>query len=201
MYFGQKLKREINRKINTGSYDVYAVKLRTGVLSDSQEELSEIVEIMFRAWKNIAVSRSRGYLKNYDGIIRRLFFSYSAENDSFEPYFYLLCVRKKNIHKIDDEWKVKIEREKLRVQTYIKWFSAWAKALKLCTNVSAGFSLVEIEDLENILSEFCTNEKYTLLPLIDEAKKEMLKQASGNGRHKLVTFHGIFHDRHVSVER
>ena len=71
----------------------------------------------------------------------------------------------------------------------------------MCTQVSVDFSLVELENLESLLTEFCTNEKYTLFPLIDEAKKVLLKKASGDGKHKLVSFHGIFKNRHVSVER
>ena len=201
MYFTNKMQNEILRKIKKGNYDLYAIKLRTGICEDNQEELEQIVNIMFKAWKRIVSSKSRGYLKNYDGIIRRLLFSYSEEKHGFEPYFYLLCLRKKNLYQIDEEYKLRIEKEKLRIQTYIKWFSAWANALKLCTPVSVGFSLVELENLEKVIGEFCTNEKYCLIPLIEEAKKELLKKASGNGKHKLVTFHGILHDRQLSVER
>ena len=40
-------------------------------------------------------------------------------------------------------------------------------------------------------------------PLIDEAKRSLLKKASGDGKHKLVTFGGIFKEmnRQMSVER
>lgn len=201
MYFTNKMQKNILRKIKTGNYDLYAIKLYIGIHDTDPVELEQLVNLMFIAWKRIVSMRNRGYMKNYDGMIKRLLFDFSEEKGGFEPFFYLLCVRRKNIYQVDEQYKVRIEKEKLRIQTYIKWFSAWANALKLCSPVSVGFSLVELENLEKVIGEFCTNEKYTLLPLVDEAKRELLKEASGNGKHKLVTFHGIFHDRQLSVER
>ena len=201
MYFTNKMQKDILRKIKSGNYDLYAIKLSIGIYENDPAELEQLVNLMFIAWKRIVISRSRGYLRNYDGIIKRLLFNYSKEKGGFEPYFYLLCIREKKIYQIDEEYKIKIEKEKLRIQTYIKWFSAWANALKICTPVAVRFSLVELENLEKVISEFCTNEKYTLLPLLDEAKRELLKKVSGNGKHKLVTFHGIFHEQTMSQER
>ena len=197
------MQRDFLRKIKSGNYTVYAIKLKVGMFEDTEPELSQIVDVMFLAWKRLVASKSRGYLKNYDGIIRRLFFERQKETGLFSPFFYLLCVRKKRIYAFDEEYKIRIEEEKLRIQTYIKWFSAWASALKVCGNGTVGFSIVELERLERVLGEFCTNEKYTLFSLVDEAKRELLKKAAGNGKHKLVSYHGIFRtmNRQVSVER
>jgi len=184
--------------------NLFAVKLKVGVFDNDAEELSRLVEMMFNAWKRMCSSyRWNGYLKNYDGICKRLFFEYDGNTGLFSPFFYLLCIRKKVPVSESEEYLQMIENEKLRVQTYIKWFSSWARTLKICSPVSVDFSLVELESLERVLSEFCTNEKYTLLPLIDEVKKSLLKKASGNGRHKLVSFQGIFKDmnRRLTVER
>ena len=203
MYFTKSMQRDFLRKIKSGNYTVDAIKLKVGMFEDTEPELSQIVDVMFLAWKRLVVSKSRGYLKNYDGIIRRLFFERQKETGLFSPFFYLLCVRKKRVYAFDEEYKIRIEEEKLRIQTYIKWFSAWASVLKLCGNGTVAFSLVELENLERVLGEFCTNEKYTLFSLVDEAKRELLKKASGNGKHKLVSYHGIFRamSRQVSVER
>lgn len=201
MYFTKKMQNDIAKKVLSRNYNLYAIKLGTGVYTEDAAELEQLVDLMFAAWRKIVISRSRGYMKNYDGVIKRLFFRYVKEKGGYEPYFYLLCLRKKKELKVDEEYKIRIEEEKLRIQTYIKWFSAWANALKLCTQVSVNFSLVELENLETIIGKFCTNEKYTLQPLIDEAKRELLKKASGNKKHKLVSFHGVFNNRQLSVER
>ncbi len=203
MYFTQKMKKELINKVLKENYNLYAIKLRSGIYTENAEELQTLVNLMFEAWKRIVMSRSWGYLKNYDGIIKRLLFTYSPEKGGYEPYFYLLCLRKRKNYKVDEEYKIRIEEEKLKMQTYIKWFSAWATALKLCTSTSVGFSLVELDRLEKLLAEYFTNEKYTLVPLLEETRKELLKIASGNGTHKLVSFHGIcrYKNRHVSVER
>ena len=131
------------------------------------------------------------------------FFEKQKDTGLFSPFFYLLCVRKRRLYAFDEEYKIRIEEEKLRIQTYIKWFSAWASALKVCGNGTVGFSIVELENLERVLGEFCTSEKYTLFSLVDEAKRNLLKMASGNGKHKLVSYHGIFRsmNRQLTVER
>lgn len=201
MYFTKQMQSEIKHKIQKGNYDLYAIKLKVGVYEDNEEELAQLVDMMFKAWKRMVMYKSRNYLRNYEGIIKRLFFEYSQEKGGYQPFFYLLCIKKKAIYTNDEEYKIRIEKEKLRIQTYIKWFSSWSITLKMCTSVSVGFSLVELENIEKILSEFCTNEKYTLLPLIEETKRELLKKASGDGKHKLVSFHGIFKNRQLSVGR
>ena len=201
MYFTNRMQNDIKRKLIKGNYELYAIKLRPGVYEDNEDDLSQLVDLMFAAWKRMVMYKSRNYLRHYDGIIKRLFFEYSEEKSGFEPFFYLLCLKKKKIFSVEEEYKIRIEKEKLRMQTYIKWFSSWATTLKLCTPVTVGFSLVELECLEKVLGEFCTNEKYSLLTLVDEAKRELLKKASGNGKHKLVSFHGILRNRQLSVER
>lgn len=200
MYFSRSLKNEIKEKILKQNYDLYAIKLNVGVYEQNEEYLQQLVDTMFMAWKKIIMNRNKNYIRNYDGIIRRLFFEYSEEKGGFQPFFYLLCIRKRKEYSDEEKYKIRIEKEKLKIQTYIKWFSSWASALKLCTPVAVDFSLVDIENLENILSEYCTNEKYTLYPLLENAKRELLKRVSGNGNHKLVSFHGLFKNRHVSVE-
>lgn len=203
MYFTKRMQKEFLKKIKSGNYTVYSIKLKVGMFEDTEQELSQIVDVMFLAWKRLVASKSRGYLKNYDGIIRRLFFEKQKDTGLFSPFFYLLCVRKRRLYSFDEEYKIRIEEEKLRIQTYIKWFSAWASALKVCGNGMVGFSIVELENLERVLGEFCTNEKYTLFSLVDEVKRNLLKMASGNGKHKLVSYHGIFRsmNRQQTVER
>lgn len=201
MYFTNRTKKELLLRVKKDDYDVYAIKLRTGVFENDEIELSQVVDAMFRAWRKMVMYKSKNYMRAYDGFIRRLFFEYQEDTDLFSPIFYLIGIRKKTNFIETDSYKILLEKEKLRMQTYIKWFSSWSLTLKVCTQVSVDFSLVELENLESLLTEFCTNEKYTLFPLIDEAKKVLLKKASGDGKHKLVSFHGIFKNRHVSVER
>lgn len=203
MYFTNRMTKKIVQLVKTKNYDVYAIKLKIGIADIDEKNLEELVDAMFRAWGKMRRDKNKNYLKFYDGIIKRLFFKYSEKDNTFEPFFYLLCLRKKIDYEETEAYKIRILNEKIRVQTYIRWFSTWASALKMCSPVSVGFSLVELENLEKVLEEFCTNEKYTLFPLIDEAKRSFLKKASGDGKHKLVTFGGIFKDmnRQMSVER
>ncbi len=74
-------------------------------------------------------------------------------------------------------------------------------AVKQCANVSVGFSLVDIENMESVLNEFFTDEKYTLFTLLDEAKRELLKKAAGDGKHKLTTLHGTFRKQEREIGR
>ena len=153
--------------------------------------------------KFMIMNKNKNYLKNYDGIIKRLFFNWSEQKKGFEPFFYLICIRKQPVYSSEEEYRINIENERIKVQTYIKWFSSWASALKSCTPVSVSFSLVELDNIEKVFGEFFTNEKYTLFSLIDDTKRAILKKASGDGFHKLVSFNGVFRkmNRHVSVER
>ena len=201
MYFSKTLRNNMMKKIIAGTYKVYDLKLRVGVSIEDEYELRKIVDTMFIAWRKIVCSRNRGYIKNFDGILRRLFFEWSEEQNGLCPYFHLICVQKRKILSEDEEYKIHLEEEKLRIATYVKWLSAWVSALKLCTDVSVGFTVLDLEGLEKSLAEFCTNEKYSVLAIIDEAKKEVLKRACGD--HHLVSFHGIFREmnRHMSVER
>lgn len=203
MYFTKEFRKAVFNKILKNEYEVYAIKLRTGLFSDDEEELVKIIDAMFVAWHRMTREKNKNYIRNYKGLIKRLVFEYKKETDSFSPIFYLFCVRKKLDLPAQEEYKNRVVVEKIKVQTYIRWFSTWASALKMCSPVSVGFSLVELENLEKVLGEFCTNEKYTLFPLIDEAKRSLLKKASGDGKHKLVTFGGIFKNmnRQMTVER
>lgn len=203
MYFTKEFRKSVCNKILGNNYEAYVVKLRTGIYSDDAEEMARIVDAMFVAWHKIIRERNKNYLKNYRGLMKRLVFEYKEETGCFSPIFYLFCIRKFTDLPAQEEYRNRIAIEKIKVQTYIKWFSTWASAVKMCSPVSVGFSLVELENLERVLGEFCTNEKYTLFPLIDEAKRALLKKASGDGKHKLVTFGGIFKEmnRQMSVER
>lgn len=199
MYFTKRLKSSVARKIQSEHYDVYAIKLKADSFADDADELAEIVDRMFSAWRKMTSCRWGGYLKNYEGIIRRLFFA--EESGRFSPFFYLICVRKRNLLTAREEYLKRVEAEKLKIRAYIKWFSAWAMAVKQCANVSVGFSLVDIENMESVLNEFFTDEKYTLFALLDEAKRELLKKAAGDGKHKLTTLHGTFRKQEREVGR
>ena len=204
MYFSKYMQKRILNLVASKDYSVYMIKLKTGVYSNDKEELADYVEKMFIAWGRILRNKNKNYLRNYSGIMRRLLFEYSESKGAYEPFFYLFCLRKKPVYDAaEEEYKIRIQSEVIRVQTYIKWFSSWASALRVCTPTSVCFNLVDIENVEAALSEFCTNEKYTLLPLVEEAKYELLKKASGEGRHKLVGFTGVFNElnRQLSVER
>ena len=197
MYFSKRKMKSHANKIVSGKYMVYSIRLSAGFVSG--DFLSEFVDTMFVAWRKIVCTRNRSYIRNFCGILRRFFIDYDEESRQYEPYFYLICTREQKIAIESERYKIQFEEEKLRIATYVKWLSAWVSALKLCTDVSVGFTVLDLEGLEKSLAEFCTNEKYSVLAIIDEMKKELLKRACGN--HKLVSYHGIFHDRHMSVGR
>ena len=199
MYFSKKKMRHFQNLIVAGNYKIYELKLSAGFVKADSDSIAAFIDTMFSAWRKIVCSRNRGYIKNFDGILRRLFFDYDEQTESFKPYFHLICIRKNKIIAEFEEYKIRLEEEKLKISTYVKWLSAWVTALKLCTDVDVGFSVLDLEGLEKSLGEFCTNEKYSLLAVLDETKKELLKRTCGN--HKLVSYHGIFHDRHMTVER
>lgn len=210
MYFSKKVQSSFFKAAGKEQYKAFEAKLFTGLFSEDENELKEIVDAMFAAWRKIVCSRSGGLVRNFDGMLRRLCFGYSEKDGGFYPYFHLIFIqdiqrldKRLKVSCDDDEYKLKLADEKLRISVYIKWLSAWVTALKLCTDVSVDFSVLDLEALESSLSAFCTNEKYCLLGMIDEAKRQILKNACSS--HRLVSFHGIFRkmmiNRHVSVER
>lgn len=179
----------------------FELKLSVGLVPE--ESLADFIDTMFIAWRKIVSSRSTGYIKNFDGILRRFFIDFDSESGNYKPYFYLICIQTKKVFAEEELYKARLAEEKLRISVYIKWLSAWVTALKLCTDVSVDFSVLDLESLEAALENFCTNEKYSLLGKIGEAKRLILKNACTN--HRLVSFHGVFRkmmmNRHVSVER
>lgn len=183
------------------NFRCFELKLGAGLVPE--ESLADFIDTMFVAWRKIVSSRSTGYIKNFDGILRRFFIDFDSDSGKYKPYFYLVCVQTKKIIDEEEVYKLKLAEEKLRISVYIKWLSSWVTALKLCTDVSVDFSVLDLEALEAALANFCTNEKYSLPGKIGEAKKLILKNACSN--HRLVSFHGIFRtmmrNRHVSVER
>ena len=197
MYFTKKLKSNVIRKIQSKHYDVFAIKLKIANDGATVEELEKNVDYMFEAWRKLARGRCDGYMKNYEGIIRRLFFA--EESGQFSPFFYLLCARWKPPRQ--EVYQDGIDKEILKMGAYIKWFSAWARTVKQCANVSVDFSLVDIENMESVLNEFFTDEKYTLFALLDEAKRQLLKKAAGDGKHKLATLHGTFRKQEREIGR
>ena len=199
MYFSKRKMKLLANKVISEKYRVYSIKLSAGFVTE--DSLTEFVDTMFVAWRKIVCTRNRSYIRNFCGILRRFFIDYDEASGQYEPYFYLICAREQKIAVESERYKVQFEEEKLRIATYVKWLSAWVSALKLCTDVSVGFTVLDLEGLEKLLAEFCTNEKYSVLAIIDEAKKEVLKRACG--KHHLVSFHGIFRDvnRHMSVVR
>lgn len=200
MYFSKTKKSMFLKKIRSERFCVYEIKLYAGEC-DCEEDLRWMIERMFTAWRTIVFSRNRGYMKQFAGIMRRLFIDFDGASGMYRPYFYLVCIRGRKPMASDDSWEVMLDEEKIRIMTYIKWLSAWVRALRQCTDVKVDFSLVELEGLEALVNNFFTNEKYSFLAVIDELKKQVLRRVCGE--HHLVSFHGVFRElnRHVSVER
>lgn len=201
MYFSKRMQGKLIKRIVAENYRVYDLRLNVGVFAEDGHELKIIVDTMFGAWRKIVCSRSRGIIRKFDGIMRRLFFEWSETQDGWTPYFRLICVQRQKLISEEEEYKIRLEEEKLRLSIYIKWLSSWVTALKLCTDVSVGFSVLDFDELEKALFDFCANEKYPIETSVDEAKANILKYVCGN--HHLVSFHGVFREmaRHVSVGR
>ncbi|MBQ8678353.1 MAG: hypothetical protein IJ530_01155 [Treponema sp.] len=200
MYFSKNKKSLFLKKLRHEGFSVYEIKLYGGD-ADDEADLKWLIDRMFSAWRTIICSRNRGYVRQFRGIMRRLFVEFDKAAGVYRPYFHLLCIRERNPGMSDDDWRLMLGEEKLRVQTYIKWLSAWASALKLCTDVRVDFSLVELERIETVLGSFFTNEKYSAFVLLDDMKRQVIRRSCGV--HHLVSFHGIFKEmnRQVSVER
>ena len=201
MYFSKRRKALLKKAIISGCYKVFDVRLSVGEFG--ADGLESIVDTMFAAWRKVTASRSRGYLRNFDGILRRFFLSYDAVRGLYKPYFHLLCVRRERQASETERYKIQLEEERLRLLAYIKWLSSWVSVMKLCTSVGVDFSVVELDALDAVLADFCSNEKYAARALLDEMRQTLCKRVCE--RHRLVSFHGIFRDaelnRHVSVER
>ena len=80
MYFTNRTKNELSLRVKKDDYDVYAIKLRTGVFENNEIELSQVVDAMFRAWRKMVMYKSKKYMRDYDGFIRRLYFEYHEDN-------------------------------------------------------------------------------------------------------------------------
>lgn len=201
MYFSKKMQRNLIRKIKEENCRAYDLRLRTGVSAEDGQELKAIIDTMFRAWRKIVCSRSRGIIRKFDGIMRRLFLEWSEAQNGWEPYFRLICVQKQKLLQENEEYKIRLEEETLRISAYIKWLSAWVTALKLCTDVSVEFSVLDVEQIEEAVFDFCTNGKYPVVQSVDEAQEDMLARVCSG--HHLVSFHGMFREmnRHMSVGR
>ena len=190
------------REMSSGLYDLYEIKLRLGIYEQDYEQLKLYVDKMFEAWRYITNKKYSSFLKNYAGIVKRFFLDYSKERGGVEPYFYLLCLRERKDFDVTEEYKRKIEEVKLQNDTNTRWFTAWGNAIKTCLPISVSINhLEEKEAIENEINVFCTNERYTLNPIVDDEKKELLKNVCGSGRHNLVTFLGKFKElnRQLSV--
>ena len=127
MYYSKKLKKKIVNIICNSEEELFCVRLNIG--GCDLAELQEIIDLMYYAWNIISCKRSCGYIKNYSGILKRLFIRYNKENGMYYPFFFLLCFTSPKMKKPLELWK-------LQLKAYTSWFTAWASALKCCTDVS-----------------------------------------------------------------
>lgn len=200
MYFSKNKKSLFGKKIRRGCFSVYELKLFAGD-AEEETELKWMIDRMFTAWRTIICSRNRGYVRQFVGIMRRLFIDFDETDGVYRPYFYLVCIRNRRPETVDDSWQIMLGEEKLKILTYIKWLSAWVTALKRCTDVKVDFLALEPAMIDAALDVFFTNEKYSIFSLLDDAKKQIIRRACGE--HHLVSFHGGFREmnRQMTVER
>ena len=189
MYYSKKLKKKIVNIICNSEEELFCVRLNIG--GCDLAELQEIIDLMYYAWNIISCKRSCGYIKNYSGLLKRLFIRYNKENGMYYPFFFLLCFTSPKMKKPLELWK-------LQLKAYTSWFTAWASALKCCTDVSVTFDKVEKNSVEKYINYFCENK--VMLNEIPEKELEVINNIISSKR--IFSSRGIFYRlKELVIER
>lgn len=153
-------------------------------------ELSEMADIMFRAWRIWSNSRWTFFRKKYSGILRKFYVDYDIDSGMCRPQFCLLVLAKPDSKK--EEWK-------LRKKIYLSWNSAWSNAMRNSSDVSVNVEFLNKGNAAETVEKFC---KLSLFEssFVDNDLIGIEKRIRQN--HRTFSAGGVFRktlNRHVSV--
>lgn len=189
MYFSKKRKALIAETIKDSPDLLCRISLDVG--SCGLQELADISDIMFRAWRIWSNSRWSFFRKKYSGILRKFYVDYDCEGGMCRPEFCLLVLAKPDNK--DEEWQ-------FRKKIYLSWYSAWCSAMRNYSDVSVNVEFLDKENATETVDEFC-NLSLLESPSVDNELIGIEKRIRRN--HRTFSAGGIFRkalNRHVSVE-
>ena len=155
------------------------------------QELAEMSDIMFRAWRIWSNSRWTFFRKKYSGILRKFYVGYDSDGGMCKPQFCLLVLAKPDNK--DEEWQ-------FRKKIYLSWYSAWSSAMRNYSDVSVNVEFLDKENAIEAVEKFCNLNLFESSS-VDNELIEIEKRIRRN--HRTFPAGGIFRkalNRHVSLE-
>ena len=189
MYFSKKRKFLIVQVIKKSPALLCRISLDVGLCG--LQELAEMSDIMFRAWRIWSNSRWTFFRKKYSGILRKFYVGYDSGGGMCRPQFCLLVLAKPDNK--DEGWQ-------FRKKIYLSWYSAWSSAMRNYSDVSVNVEFLDKENAIEAVEKFCNLNLFESSS-VDNELIEIEKRIRQN--HRTFSAGGIFRkalNRHVSVE-
>lgn len=189
MYFSKNRKRILVDLISLSETPFFKVSLEVGECDS--EELAEMSDIMFSAWRILSNHRWNFFNRNCLGILRKFYISIDSSIGACSPKFILLVLSKKQI--ADEEWR-------MRMKLYVSWFSSWSSALRLFSDVKVNIEIIDKGNAAEAVEKFCNLNLFEVSSVDNEliGIEKRIRQD-----HRTFSAGGIFRkalNRHVSVE-
>lgn len=188
MYFSKKRKALIAETVKESPDLLCWISLDAGWCGLS--ELSEMSDIMFRAWRIWSNSRWSFFSRKYSGILRKFYVDYDIDNGMCRTRFCLLVLAKPDN---------KIEEWRLRKKIYLSWYSAWSNAMRNSSDVSVNVEFLDKKNVIEAVEKFCNLNLFEGSS-VDNELIGIEKRIRQN--HRTFSAGGIFRktlNRHVSV--
>ena len=188
MYFSKTRKLLIAQVIKNSPDLLCRISLDAGWCGSL--ELTEISDIMFRAWRIWSNSRWSFFSRKYSGILRKFYVDYDIDRGMCRPRFCLLVLAKPDNK--NEEWR-------LRKKIYLSWYSAWSSAMRNSSDVSINVEFLDKENVLDTVEKFCNMNLFEGSSVDNELVviEKRIRQS-----HRTFSAGGIFRNelnRHVSV--
>lgn len=189
MYFSKKRKFLIAQVIKKSPDLLCRISLDVGWCG--LQELAEMSDIIFRAWRIWSNSRWTFFRKKYSGILRKFYVGYDSGGGMCRPQFCLLVLVKPDLK--NEEWM-------LRKKVYLSWYSAWSSAMRNSSDVSVNVEFLNKENAFEAVEKFCNLNVFESSSVDNEliGIEKSIRQ-----NHRTFSAGGIFRNalnRHVSVD-
>lgn len=189
MYFSKKRKALMVQMIKDSPDLLCRISLDVGWCG--LQELAEMSDLMFCAWRAWSNSRWSFFSRKYSGILRKFHASYDCESGMCRPQFCLLALV--NPDSENEEWR-------FRKNIYLSWYSAWSNAMRNSSDVSVNVEFLDKENAIEAVEKFC-NLNLIESSSVDNELIGIEKRIRRN--HRTFSAGGVFRkalNRHVSVE-
>ncbi len=188
MYFSRK-KKILMAQMIKGSADLLCrISLDAGWCGP--QEVLEMSDMMFRAWRAWSSGRWTSFSRNYSGILRKFYVAYDSASGMCRPRFCLLALIKGGSK--NEEWRI-------RKKIYSSWCSAWCGAVRNFSDVSVSVEFLDKEESMEAVERLCSLSLFESHSSDDEIAG--IKNQVGQ-RHRTFSSCGVFRkalNRHVSV--